>query len=283
MKSAQEIIYQNVNINYLPQLGEANLTLNTVPSQKIPGSDRISINIPIVENSITVQSTPENNLFLSNVINCDNFNSGKIDRTISPNGFLYSATNSIACDQLNLKHFPHATGYAVIADVQNQAGLFPTVCLENHSSRRCDVFERLINGAQMIIQPINNSNEDPGYTLHLFNQSFGTRQTENLIKSVIVTPLPLNFLKNISLASASNSDSITSTVPFTSTHPAEFLYTVSINNTSTSSTLDLYQTKSPYWKALEVSQNDFKLHLAAYRQTSSPLFLWSQNERPYNC
>ncbi len=258
VKSTQEIIYQNVQVSYLPQLGEVNLSLNLIPAITVPAppSTPLTISLPIVESSLTTRSAPDSNHFLPSAINCDNFNTGKFDRLVTPNGFLYESQNANSCDQINLKHLPHDVNYAVIADIQNQTGLFPTICLENYSTRRCDVFERLVNGKQFILQPINNTNEPPGYTLHLFNQSFGNRKTVNQVKSITTTPFPVNFVKSISISPAGSEPS--QQVLTDSTHPAEFLYLVKTDNRQPQS-LNLYQTKSRYWKALEISETDLKL------------------------
>ncbi|MFZ2201769.1 MAG: hypothetical protein WAV56_00035, partial [Microgenomates group bacterium] len=257
-KSTQEVIYQNVSVSYLPLLGETSFITNSIPGNSITAAeDVLTISIPLLDTPYTVAATGQN--LNSEARNCDNFNQGDFSRSITADGFLYSAKNANSCDQLNLKHLPHQTNYALIIDAQNHKGLFPTVCLENHATRRCDIFERLINGKQLILQPIANPNELPGYTLHLFNQSFGQRPTENLIRSIKVFPFPLNFLKAISL-SATGSDLEAHQAISYSTHPAEFLYTAVITN-QTESRLNLYQTKSPYWKAMEVSEKVAKLPL----------------------
>ena len=171
-KSTQEIIYQNVSVSYLPLLGETSFIPNSVPGNSITAVEGVlSVSIPLLDTPYTVTATAEN--MNSEARNCDNFNQGQFTRQITDSGFLYTSLNANSCDQLNGKHLPHETNYAVIVDAENQKGLFPTICLQNHATRRCDVFERLINGQQIILQPITNPNELTGYTLHLFNQSFG--------------------------------------------------------------------------------------------------------------
>jgi hypothetical protein len=123
----------------------------------------------------------------------------------------------------------------------------------------------------MIIQPINNPNEGPGYTLHFFNQSFGNRPTENLVRSITTTPFPLNFLQEIAIAPSDvilNSFQDRSRNKFgmtrgalpvdDSSHPAEFLYTAHID-TDKDTTLNLYQSYSPYWLALKVDEKILEL------------------------
>ncbi|MEK7524755.1 MAG: hypothetical protein AAB548_00065, partial [Patescibacteria group bacterium] len=229
-KSTQEIIYQNVSVSYLPLLGETSFIPNSIPGNSITAPEGVlSVSIPLLDTPYTVTAPAEN--MNSEARNCDNFNQGQFTRQITDSGFLYTSLNANSCDQLNGKHLPHETNYAVIVDAENQKGLFPTICLENHATRRCDVFERLINGQQIILQPITNPNELTGYTLHLFNQSFGNRPTENLIKSISVVPFPLSFLKKISFSSASDSSGVAGTDSrevariTNSSHPAEFLYT----------------------------------------------------------
>ena len=267
-KSTQEVIYQNVSVSYLPLLGETSFIPNSVPGNSITATEGslLSVSIPLLDTPYTVTAPAEN--MNSEARNCDNFNQGEFTRQITDSGFLYTSLNANSCDQLNGKQLPHDTNYALIFDTQNLTGLSPTVCLENHATRRCDIFERLINGRQLILQPIVNNNEPPGYTLHLFNQSFGNRPTENLIKSITVVPFPLQFLKNITIDSSTLPADVTHQA-LQAGHPAEFLYTASISDSpgvaGTDSPgvaphqLNLYQTKSTYWKALAISETDLKL------------------------
>ncbi|MBI2310549.1 hypothetical protein HYU90_01825 [Candidatus Collierbacteria bacterium] len=279
-KSTQEIDYQNISVDYLPLLAESDITLTGNPTQKIPlnnakpvTTNNITVSLPIIDSSLTVNSNPTHNLLSPEPVNCDNFNHDKFDKQTTAEGTLYTATNANSCDSLNLRHLPHDTNYAILIDQQALEGLPTTVCLENYSTRRCDVFERLINGKQVIVQPISNPDESAGYTLHLFNQSFGNRPTKNLTRSITVAPYPLQFLKGITFEatnfpSTQRGEGGTSTLggEVSSTHPAEFLYTADISSDgdpagSSSEVISLYQTRSTYWKALEVSEANAKLPL----------------------
>jgi len=115
----------------------------------------------------------------------------------------------------------------------------------------------------MVIQPIANQNEAPGYTLHLFNQSFGDRPVQNLIREVAIVPFPLNFIKDLGISSDGDTEGSSSEViPIqNSSHPAEFIYTVGVSSEVIPKTVNLYQTRSPYWKAIEVSQSNLQLPL----------------------
>ncbi len=285
-KSTQEIDYQNISVDYFPLLAESDITLTGNPIQKIPLDNArqitrsklreadyidLSISLPIIDTPLTVNSNTTHNLLSPEAINCDNFNHDKFDKRTTPEGTLYTATNANSCDSLNLRHLPHDTNYVILIDQQTIEGLPTTICLENYATRRCDIFERLINGKQTIIQPISNLHENDGYTLHLFNQSFGSRPTKNLTRSITVAPYPLKFLKGISLENTDfpstqrgEGGAATAGGEVISTHPAEFLYTISINNSPgalPNEMISLYQTRSPYWKALEVSEADTKLPL----------------------
>jgi len=289
-KSTQEINYQNISVNYLPLLAESDIFLTGNPIQKIniEKNDQISIAIPLIDSSLTVNSNPAHNLLSPEPVNCDNFNHDKFDKQTTADGTLYTATNANSCDSLNLRHLPHDTNYAILIDQQALEGLPTTICLENYATRRCDVFERLINGKQVIVQPISNPDESVGYTLHLFNQSFGSRPTKNLTKSITVFPYPLQFLKSISFE-ATNSPSTRrgeGGTPLSgggevasSTHPAEFLYTASI---SAAEVISLYQTRSSYWKALEVSEADAKLPLWSLILKLPHLYLLNPESRILN-
>ena len=70
-----------------------------------------------------------------------------------------------------------------------------------------------------------------------------------------IRPLPLQFLQSISV-SATNV--VTSATIQSSSHPYPYLYTVTVEN-GQSGSLNLYQTRSASWKAIQVSQTDLNL------------------------
>lgn len=261
VKSSQEISYIDPRVTYHDLLGSTGFVLNTTPASvfNIPSGDhRLTLSLPQIESSYNVQALPEKNNLEGDVHNCDNFNQGKFGRRITPDGFLYDSTNANTCDQLDLKHLPHDTHYLISLDYRYRFGLPMTVCLENHTTHHCDIFERLVksDSPQLLLQPISNPNESSGYTLHLFNQSFGSRSSENLIRSILVTPFPTDFLESISLNRQGSGQDLSPVE--NSSHSNEFLYTLSLN-TDKDQFVDLYQTRSPYWKALEVTQKDLDL------------------------
>lgn len=293
IKNTQEINYRNVSVNYLPQLGESNLF---IPSSSafdviIDEPSTLSVSIPIVDNPLTLVSSVDNNLFSSTARNCDNFNQGEVERNATEEGFLYTAINANSCDQINLKHLPHTTNYALIVDAINLSGLPTSFCFENYATRRCDIFERANPNLdkQIIIQPINNRTEPPGYSLHLFNESFGTRQTRNLINSIVVTPFPKNFLNAFVLTQTSPLEK--KAYRHTSNHPNEFIYTLSTENDQPTF-VNLYQTKSTYWKAVQVPKEVLSLPIPLliarlpfiyfFNQTSSPHLIHSDQNLWYN-
>jgi len=314
-KSVQEIQYKDIIVTTHSLAYSNLLRLPTIPTQEIPltGEEtRLQVSLPLTETQYDLEITPKSNSLFPESRNCDQFNIGNTVKKTTDDGFLYQSKNAIECDYLNLRNFDHSINYLISFDYQFQKGLPMTTCFENFSTRRCDVFERLTkaNTTQSIIQPIANSEEAPGYTLHLFTQSIGNRISSGLLKSLSLRPIPLSFLQNISITSntsplQSSSSRLLPLVPdliggesrdltpptnnstLTSTHPAEFLYTISIiqssqgneadetNSSSPSSraksrdltppvaihtdSLNLFQTKSPYWKAIIVSESDLNL------------------------
>ncbi len=281
-KTVKEINYDNIEVAVLPQIYSTSASLPVIPEKKIVLKNqvkRIQVSIHQTDTPYDLLETPSSNSLFPENLNCDQWNDGKTIKQVTDAGFLYQSQGATECDTLNLRHLPHTLSYLISIDARLQRGLAPTVCLENHTSRRCDIQERLIksNEPQYLIQPIVNSTESPGFTLHLYNQSFGTRITSNLIKSISIRPIPLQFLQNITITKGSSSlDELSSSRTRgsiqSSTHPYPFLYTASITTSNTSSLrgtegdvaisaaqLNLYQTQSPHWKAVQVSPKDLRL------------------------
>ena len=255
--SIQEITFSNIVTNFHPLLATTTLTLNHIPSSSVPlkeaPSEELSFSFPTINSPLNITQTPGKNQLLPQAINCNQFRTGNSLKTITDQTINYFAQDATTCDSLDLRHLPHSTNYLIQIDQQHVKGLPMTICLENHSTNRCDIFERLqdTSSTQSIIQPISNPQEPPGYTLHLYNQSFGKRSTTNNVNSISIQPYPLNFLQNILINNSKPSSTINqSNSIIETTHPTEFLYTISTTSTEDSS-LNLYQTKSPYWLAIE--------------------------------
>ena len=284
----QEITYQDITTNLHSLLASASLTLNPIP--KSSTSEVEDFILPTITTSLNILQTPKQNQLLPQVRNCNQFRSGDYSKTTTPEAITYHAKNATACDSLDLRHLPHSINYLIKIDHQNIEGLPLTICLENHSTHRCDVFERLPKGPSTFIQPISNPAEPPGYTLHLYNQSLGNRPTTNKINSISISPYPLNFLKGfdptIKDRSPASDTVIDGSSPgvksgiIGSTHPFEFLYTASIKDLSPASgalpsvdspgvgsVLSLHQTHSPYWLAIT---KDFSPASGALLSVDSP-------------
>ena len=254
-KSIQEIDYSNINLYFHPLLFSANASLNQTPSKTITfteNTNRLSIATPLLDSAFDIVQTPNSNQLLPEARNCDQFNDGLVKKTITPDGFIYESSNGIECDYLNLRHLPHGLSYLISFDYRYQTGLPMTLCLENHTTRRCDIYERLTrtDKIQSLIQPIRNTFEDQGFTLHLFNQSVGGDRTLNTIKNLSLHPVPLGFLQNISINSPIKPKQTT----VSTTHPNEYIYTAS-SNLPEEKLLNLYQSKSPFWIALSVDKD----------------------------
>ncbi|HSV95156.1 MAG TPA: hypothetical protein VLH94_04280 [Spirochaetia bacterium] len=260
-KSVREINYDNIEVAVLPQIYSSTAKLPSIPAKNIVLKNTVTtiqVSLPQTNTQYDQTETPLENSLLPENLNCDQWNDGNTVKQVTKDGFLYQSQNATECDSLNLRHLPHSINYLLSFDYRFQKGLATTICLENHSSRRCDIKERLIktNNTQSIIQPQINQSESPGYTLHIENQSFGSRITSNLIKSISIRPLPLQFIQNIQITSQ-NLPQSTATIT-SSTHPYIFLYTAAVKNND-SAVLNLYQTKSSSWKAIQVSSKDLSL------------------------
>jgi hypothetical protein len=258
-KSIQEVTYKDVYFSTHDSLFEASVVLNSIPEKKIKLSDtenNLQISIPNTKTQFDINQISSSNALFPENRNCDQFNKGETVKIVNTNNILYQSRDALECDYLNLRHFSHSLNYLIGLDVKNNKGLPLTTCLENHTTRRCDVHERLTNtnSTQYLLQPISNSLESNGYTLHIFNQSLGNRITENQLNSITIQPFPLTFLKSITISDNQNkSDTRELSSDISSSHPAEFLYTAVIarsdSDVAIPDNLNLYQTSSPYWKA----------------------------------
>lgn len=280
LKSSQTITYKQIKVKYYDRLANSIPTLPPIRTNTLESTSSaiLTVSLPTPNSKLLTIQNASNNLLGEEVRNCDNFNDGKVSQTIDLQGLTLESTNAIACKQLNLRHLPHNLNYVIVADHRYIEGLSSTICFENHATRRCDVFERLLktDKPQLLINPIRNPSEHAGYTLHLFNQSVGSQSTKNLFQSLAIIPVPLTWLEKISV----NQATPPATKSVESTHPAEFIYTVHFSDPK-EQILNLYQTKSLHWLALEVDDNFHKLPLASqildlplqvYRNSSKLIF-----------
>lgn len=285
-KSVQEVTYQNLYLTVHAPIGSTSLKLSRIPDLKIPltsKNQKVQVSLPLTTTPFDQVETVKSNSLFPEGRNCDQFNNGDVVKKVDDDTILYQSRNATQCDYLNLRHLNHSLNYLITVDAKNQKGLPLTTCLENYTTRRCDIFERLSDSTtpQSIIQPISNTDEAPGYTLHLFNQSFGNRITSNTLTSLSVHPIPLTFLKEILINQQSTTTPDLPTSPLNTSHPYEYFY--QITNTPKTGNLNLYQTHSPYWIALNLpdsyknltpAQTTFKLifdhkNLDKLPQTSS--------------
>lgn len=281
--STREINYRNVSISTHPLIASQSVNLlptaNTSYTLKPTTQNTyIRLVLPVIESYLSPRLTPQNNILFPTALNCNNFSTGQFSKTITSSTIEYASSNAIGCDFASFPQLTHQTAYALVTSAKLKSGLPLVFCLENYDTRRCDIYERLYKNAatQTIISPIVNPNLDPGYTLHLYNQSFYPGPTRNAISDLLITPIPLNFAHDIRLF---DPNSQTYDLPeFSSYHPAEFYYTISLSSTAPL-VLNHYQTASPYWKALEVPSDYLKL--ALWQQLALlPVLLQSRDFQP---
>lgn len=261
-KNPQEITYYNIRLNTHPLIANQTINLNSIPSLTINSPDTTNLRfvVPLIQSPFTYQFTPENNLLFPEAKNCSGNSNGIFDKTITSENITYFAQNAISCDFANLPNLPHQTAYALITTYQYYSGLPLNICLENYDSKRCDINERLAKtdspSTQTLIEPIINPN-GAGYTLHLINDSFSQQETKNSFGNIILTPIPLNFLKTITSSASLPANNPLTVDYLYSSHPVEFLYTLSVKN-SNDLNINLYQTFSPLWVTLDIPE-DFDL------------------------
>jgi len=263
-KSIQEITYKDVFVSSHDTVYQISIKLSPIKEKTVDlpqqENNKLQISLPITKTTYNIVQTPTVNALFPENRNCDRFNNGKTVKINKDDHIVYQSQNAIECDYLNLRHLPHSLNYLIGIDTKNIRGLPLVTCLENHATRRCDIYERLgnQNGQQYILQTINNKSEQDGFTLHLFNQSFGNKIGENQLKSITLHPFPLTFLQNITLNNSQENRSEIRDLKseISSTHPFEFFYKLEIKSTG-SSEINLFQTKSPYWKAIQISPEDY--------------------------
>ncbi len=272
-EAIQEISYRKIRLFRHPKIFSAEEKLNPIPSRTLPldkSSSSIKVFLPKVQTYLTTHIDSSSNLLAPQIDNCNSFSKGIFSKEKSANSILYSSRDAIGCDYASLPHLSHAVSYILDFSGQNEQGLPLVACLENWTTRRCDIYERLNKDSnQSILQSIANPNELPGYTLHLYNQSFDTRLTQNRLDKLDIYPIPANYLKNISQNTPSPADPKATII---STHPAPFLYTAVITNNQPTS-LNLYQTRSRYWKAFEVPTETLQRPFF-WQLLNLPLRLW---------
>ncbi len=252
----QQIDYSDVRLYFHPIIYQ---TLSSIPHisssffNTEKGQTKLSISLPLIDSNYNIYQLPNRNQLLPEIRNCDQFNRGEFNKKTTEKSINYQSRQAIACDFLNLRHLPHSSSYILTFTAEKQSGLPMSVCLENHTTSRCDIYERLINStsSQSLIQPITNNQEDPGYSLHLFNQSIGNIPTITNLNSIAINPFPLNFLQQITISSSDNPNQ---EKPSKSQHKIPHLYTVTTESNAPK-LLNLYQSYSPYWQAFKIDDD----------------------------
>lgn len=282
-KSIQEIHYQDIRIFFHPLIFTTQASINPIPEATTlltEENNTLAISLPLIDSPYDISQSKDANQLFPESRNCDQFNKGEFSKKIIDEGFLYESKNAITCDYLDLRQLPHSLNYLITFDYRHQTGLPMIVCLENHATNRCDVYERLqmTTEPQSLVQPINNNQEDPGFTLHLFNQSIGDQRSVSVIKSFNIHPIPLNYLKKIIVYD--NINKVSQTPSPITTHPAEFVYTA-IGNQESDTLINLYQSYSPYWIALQVPRSALDGNLLSYIVKLPILYLTNPKLTPY--
>lgn len=264
-KTPQEINYQHIKANFHPLLFATSTSLNPIyplTTTISSASATLSLSTPLIDSSYDSLQTPSSNQLFPESRNCDQFNTGLFTKKVTSDQFNYFSQNANSCDYLDLRQLPHSLNYLLTFSYDHLSGLPTTVCLENHATNRCDVFERLRPdlSTQSLLNPISNSSQTPGYTLHLFNQSYGQKSTLNSFTSFSLHPVPLRFLNAISLSTPDQLISDENKLDLI--NHQEFFSSLNLS-AKNDTTLSFYQTRSPFWQAIIVSNNDL----------SSPFFL----------
>jgi hypothetical protein len=111
----------------------------------------------------------------------------------------YKAIDGSICDTFSFANLSQNSGYLLGIESQNVNGLPIKICLENDTTKNCDLEERLSKNKDLqtdyfIIPPYFNGF---GYNLLLNNYSIGDVLSTNRIKTIQIIPFPYNFFQSV--------------------------------------------------------------------------------------
>lgn len=213
-EALKSISYRNFFIATYPPISEIVITKEYMQSL-IGGEVRLSADA-VGEIALALDKPFEDSTMeiKEGALNCDNFNSKYFLKEIlkdsyGKNYIRYSSENAVSCDHFDYSKLPHNYSYLLLLETKNISGRPLTVCLENMSSRRCDLEELLSSSKDweknyFIIPPRDqlkpgDPSKNSGHVLHVYNRSVGNVRTINELKEIQFYYLPFHYLKNITL------------------------------------------------------------------------------------
>ncbi len=161
----------------------------------------------------------------------------------------------IPLDSLN-----HSLGYILVFNARTVAGLPLRICLKNNYSDICTLYDELSKTKNFkqdyfIIPPIDDSF---GYGLSIDNISYGNYETKNQLRDVYVIPFPYTFASQLFYTTAPQTHEYSpkdSEYSYLKISP--YLYEFNISESVKKSSLILYQSFHPGWKAYQLKGTDF--------------------------
>jgi hypothetical protein len=201
--------YKNIDVNLYKMTGGARLAVDIgfMPKEKVVNltsdhAEQIEIEIPLGFGSGLVEREDWNNARGKiTATNCDLFNRGEVIKKISTEGVLYKARNKgVNCDYMPLSGFGENIGFILRLVGENKSGRSIKFVLNSNATRRNEL-EYLLSDASFdesyVVIP--REGEDVNYDFTLETRSFGSSESVNYLAELQTTPLPLNWLKSISV------------------------------------------------------------------------------------
>ncbi len=229
--------YENIQLTQSHLIGRGELTAQEISqstnnkSLDLSRNQEIFIDEPVNEIRINLLENGNRTNLCSNILpQFSQKTINSLDELIE-----YNSKAGSICDSFSLPNLSHDLGYILYIDNKNLSGLPLRVCVNNNTSKRCDIYtslgENIDNSTYLLIPPSGDGGI--GYDINLENISIGNTPTINQLREVKIFPVPYRWLSqffsdqsDIALPSDLSIDSLNAINPT--------FYNLSISNSSTS-------------------------------------------------
>lgn len=191
--------YDNLQLSVSNLIGKQELTTQEISksindkSLNLSNNQEIFIDEPINELEINLLENGNRTNLCSNILpQFSQKTVNSIDEYIE-----YNSKAGSICDSFSLPNLSHDLGYILYIDNKNLSGLPLRVCVNNNTSKRCDIYTSLgenrgNSGTFLLIPPSGDGGI--GYDINFENISIGNTSTINNLKEIKVYPIPYNWI-----------------------------------------------------------------------------------------